>query len=349
MKDAPPTVRSVEIPQRNKQVILTRYPVGVPETDCFDVVDAPVPEAQDGQLLVETGDLSLDPYLRTAIMGTHLDEAQTPLGSLMPGRSVARVLTSTHEGPPVGSFVVAPTGWQQLAVVDPEEVTRVHQAEGVPPSAALGALGMPGLTAYAAIMRQLRPRVGETVVVSSATGGVGSVAGQLARLAGARTVAIVGSESKAEMATDVFGYDHAVIRTDGNWRENLEAFAPEGVDCYLHSGDSEILEGVLRRLSIGGRVTLCGLMDQYNDEGPSMMPAGAVIAARAVVHGIVVYDHVDLIDEQLSRIGNLLASGRMRMMEDRTVGLENAPEAFVRLMAGQNIGKAIVQVASISS
>lgn len=342
-----PTSGAAEnIPAQNKQVRLTKYPEGVPQADCFEVVEAEMPTPQDREILVQVCDLSLDPYLRTAITGTHLDSAPTPLGSVMPGRAVAKVLATTADGPPVGSFVLAPTGWQQFAAVDEKEATLVDLPAGVPPSAALGALGMPGLTAYAAMTRQLRPRVGETVAISSATGGVGSVAGQLARLAGARTVAIVGSEEKAKLATDVFGYDAAVVRTDPQWREALAKASPEGIDCYLHSGDSEVLEGVLRQLAIGARVTLCGLMDQYNDGGPSMMPAGAVIAARAIVYGIVVYDHTDLIDEQTRRIGHLLVSDQMKLVEDRVKGLEQAPQAFARLMSGRNTGKAVVEVAS---
>lgn len=322
-----------------------RYPSGVPDTGCFELTEGPVPEPGDGQLLVQVCDLSLDPYLRTAITGKHLGDAATPLGSVMPGRSVARVLTTIPGGPAVGSHVLAETGWQQFAAVDASTSRPVTPVDGVPLSAALGALGMPGLTGYVAITRQLRPRVGDTVVVSSATGAVGSVAGQLARLSGARTIAIVGGSAKAAVAREVFGYHATVDRTDPDWRAALAAAAPDGVDCYLHSGDSDVLAGVLRSLAIGARVTLCGLMDQYNDGGPSMMPAGAVIAARAIVHGIVVYDHLHLADEHRRRVGALLASGSMSILEDRVSGLATAPQAFVRLMSGANIGKVVVGVA----
>lgn len=330
----------------NSQVRLVQYPVGVPTVDCFEVVAAEVPTAGPGQILVEVCDLSLDPYLRTSIKGTHLGEVATPLGELMPGRSVARVLQTIEGGPEVGSFVLTPTGWQEIAAVHVDDAEPVASFQGVPPSAALGALGMPGLTAYAAITRQLKPRIGETVVISSATGGVGAVAGQLARLSGAHTIAIVGSQEKADLAREKLGYDEAVVRTQNDWADKLKATAPEGVDCYLHSGDSEVLGGVLRQLAIGARITLCGLMDQYNDAGPSMMAAGAIIAARAVVYGMVVYDHNDLADEQIRRIAPLIASGDIKLIEDRVEGLAKAPEAFVRLMSGLNTGKAIVEVAT---
>lgn len=339
------SIINVAVPAVQQQVRLVRYPAGVPQEECFELTEGPVPAAGDGRLLVEVCDLSLDPYVRTAITGKHLGDAATPLASVMPGRSIARVLRTTSGGPPVGSHVLAETGWQQFAAVQASTARPVTPVDGVPRSAALGALGMPGLTGYVAITRQLRPRVGDTVAVSSATGAVGSVAGQLARLSGARTIAIVGGAAKATVAREVFGYHAAVDRTDPHWRAALVQAAPDGVDCYLHSGDADVLAGVLRSLAIGARVTLCGLMDQYNDGGPSMMPAGAVIAARAVVQGIVVYDHLDLADEHRRRVGALLASGAMTILEDRVSGLAAAPEAFVRLMSGTNVGKAIVEVA----
>lgn len=333
-------------PARAQHVLLTRYPVGEPDLDCFEVVEADVPTPGADELLVRVGDLSLDPFLRTAITGNHIGSTGTKLGSVMPGKSVAQVVTSQSPEHPAGSWVFVETGWREWAVVSAASATQVEVPSGVSRSAVLGPLGMPGLTAYAAILRHLRPTVGDTVVISSATGGVGSVAGQLAKLSGARTIAIVGDDQKAALARDTFGYDEAVIRTSSSWREDLAAAAPDGVDAYLHMGDADVLDGVIRKLAVGARVSLCGLMDQYNDGPPTTMPVGPVIGARATLHGMVVYDHTDLIPEQLRRISALLVSGALRVHEDRFEGLAQAPEAFVRMMSGRNRGKVVVEVSA---
>jgi NADPH-dependent curcumin reductase CurA len=154
----------------------------------------------------------------------------------------------------------------------------------------------------------------------------------------------VGDEAKAALATDVFGYPTAVLRTDSGWREQLASAAPDGVDAYLHMGDDDVLDGVVNRLALGARVSLCGLMNQYNDGPPATVALGPLIRARATVHGMVVYDHSDLSSEHRRRVGALLASGKLRMHEDRYRGLASAPEAFVRLMCGRNHGKVIVEV-----
>lgn len=326
------------------QVVLARYPEGLPDAACFQLERAPRPTPGPGQLLVRVRELSLDPYLRTAITGRHLGEAGPALGSVMPGRAVGEVVESDDPAHPVGSFVVAETGWREWAAVPAAAATPMTVPDGVPRSAALGALGMPGLTAYAALVRHLRPVVGDTVVISSATGGVGSVAGQLARLAGARTVALVGDAAKSELATEVFGYSAAVVRTEPDWRDRLAAETPAGIDGYLHMGDREVLDGVVRGLATGARVSLCGLMDQYNDGPATTVAVGPLMAARATVSGMVVYDHTDLSEQHRRRVGALLADGTMRIREDRYPGLARAPEAFARLMSGRNRGKVVVEV-----
>ncbi len=337
----------------SRQVILTRVPTGLPSVDDFAVVDADAPAPGPGQVRVRVLELSLDPYLRTAITGRHLGDAAVPPGSLVPGRSVAVIEEFGPPGPQapsdpglrVGDLVLTETGWREQAVLDASGLTPVRVPEGVRPSHALGALGMPGLTAFAAITRQIRPQAGETVVVSSATGGVGAIAGQLARLAGARTVAVVGNDEKARIATGELGYDAAVLRGAG-FATRLAQAVPERVDAYLHMGDAETLAGVVGHLAVGARISLIGLMDQYNDGPATSMLVGPIIGARATVHGMVVYDHNDLIDEQIERLGALLRAGELTVIEDRYHGLERAPEAFTRLMTGQNQGKVIVEVSS---
>jgi NADPH-dependent curcumin reductase CurA len=332
-------------PELTPAVVLRRHLRGRPAADDFDLTEVPVPARAPGEVLVEVADLSLDPYLRSTLAGRHLDDPVVPLGGVVPGRSVGIVRASDTADAPVGSWVVAETGWRAYAVVPATSVKPVTVPDGVPRSAALGTLGMPGLTAYAAMERHLKPEGGQTVVISSAIGGVGSVAGQLARAAGARTVAIVGSKTKADDAL-ALGYAAAVVRTDPVWEDALSRACPDRVHGYLHMGDMPTLHGVLGHLAIGARVSLCGLMDQYNDGPRTMLPAGTIMSARAIVHGMVVFDHLDLEGPFRKRVTELLRDGRLTLHEERHHGLDRAPEAFARLMSGENRGKVIVEVSA---
>lgn len=327
------------------EVRLVAEPRGLPAADWFALRETPIPVPGAGEVLVRVHALSLDPYLRTAIVGRHIGHDSTSVGSVMPGRSVAQVVEGGSAGLPNGSWVLAETGWREYAVLPATQVHPVDPPPGVSLSAMLSVLGMPGLTAYAAIVRHLLPRPGDTVVVSAATGGVGSVAGQLAAAQGARTVAVVGDDWKAEVATSRLGYDAAVVRGRDDFPDALAAATPDRIDAYLHLGSEDVLEAVIGRLAVGARVSLCGLMEQYNDGPVARMPVGPLIGARATVHGMVVYDHEDLIPEQLERLGEQLRSGELVLVEDRSVGLDSAPEAFVRLMSGRNRGKSLVEVA----
>ena len=328
-----------------RAVALARIPEGVPTPEDFRTVQLPRTELADGQLRVAVLDLSLDPYLRSTLGGRHLGDRMTQVGDVIGGRSVAQVVESRSGTHTAGDLVLVETGWRSEAVVDASAASTVAVPDGVPTSAALGVLGMPGLTAYAAHVRHTDPQPGETVVVSSATGGVGALAGQLARLAGARTVAIVGSDQKGRLAVDELGYDTYVLRGE-NLADDLREACPEKVDVYLHMGDQETLDVVMEQLAIGARVSLIGIMDQSNGAPPTRVRAGAVMAARAALHGMVVYDHTDLAAEHVERVGALLSDGTVSAFEDRTVGLERAGEAFSRMMAGLNVGKAVVEVSA---
>ncbi|MBB3043653.1 zinc-binding dehydrogenase [Nocardioides soli] len=324
-------------------VVLARVPAGAPTPEDLALVELPRHRLGAGQVRVRVTTLSLDPYQRSTLGGRHLGDAPVGLGDVLPGRSVGEVVESRDPGVAVGRRVLAETGWRAEAVVDGAAVTPVQVPPGVPASAALGALGMPGLMAYAAHVRHLRPTAGATVVIGAATGGVGSVAGQLARLAGARTVGIVGSDEKAALATGPLGYDVAV-RRGPSLADELARACPDRIDGYLHLGDQDTLDVVLEQLAVGARVSLAGLMDQYNGGAPTRLRAGAVMAARAEVHGMVVYDHGDLAAEHAQRVGDLLASGALVAPEDRYAGLDRAALAFARLMGGHTVGKVVVDV-----
>ncbi|GII86134.1 NADP-dependent oxidoreductase [Sphaerisporangium siamense] len=325
-------------PATHTRIVLARRPRGVPEEDDFRAEKTAIPAPGPGEVLVRTVHLSLDPYVRGTLTGRDLGHAPVAPGDLVPGRAVAQVVDT-------GAWVLAETGWQEYAAVPASSLRPVEVPPGVPRTAALGALGMPGLTAYAAVTRLLRPEPGDTVVVSAAAGAVGGTAGQLAALAGARTVAIAGGPDKCRVAVERLGYAAAVDRHAPDWTEALADACPDGVDGYLHMAGGAVLEGVLDRLAPGGRVVLCGLPDHANETGHTVLPAGAVMRARATVHGLVVYDHQDLAPRFAERVGRLVAEGRLRLLEDAHEGLTSAPAAFRRLMTGANVGKSIVHVA----
>ncbi|CAM3260231.1 NADP-dependent oxidoreductase [Nocardioides dubius] len=329
-----------------RAVHLARPVRGHPEPDDFTLVEEPLPRLADGKALVRVDALSLDPYLRSLLDNGHLDDPPIRPGEPMAGRALGTVLAS--DSLPAGTRVLGETGWREHAVLPVAALTPVEVPTGAPPSAMLGILGMPGLTAFAAHARQLLPRAGETVVVSSATGGVGSLAGQLARRAGARTVAIVGSTGKVALARSL-GYDEVVVRTAPDWISDLHAACPDRVDAYLHMGDQATLDGVAEHLAIGARVSLCGLIDQSNGAPPTRLRAGALMAARATAVGMVVYDHLDLAEAHRREVGDLLARGEIRLVEDVWDGLENAGAAFAALLAGRNHGKVIVEIAATPS
>ncbi|MCD4524361.1 NADP-dependent oxidoreductase [Nocardioides sp. cx-173] len=330
-------------PQSVSAIALARVPDGVPAPADFALVQLPRSPLTEGQVRLAVRCLSLDPYQRSTLGGRHFGDAPVGPGDVPPGRSVGEVVESRCADVEVGRLVLAETGWRSEAVVPGADVSVVAVPPGVAVSAALGALGMPGLTAYAAHVRQLCPRAGETVVLGAATGGVGAVAGRLALRAGARVVGIVGSDDKAALATGRLGLTAAVRRGPG-LDEALAQACPDGVDAYLHLGDQATLDVVMERLALGARVSLCGLMDQYNGGAPTRLRAGAVMTARAQVRGMVVYDHADLAAEHAEHVGALLTSGDLVALEDRYVGLAEAPVAFSRLMSGRNVGKVVVDL-----
>lgn len=333
-----------------RSVIVRSTPEGAPLASDFQIAETSLPELGEGAVLIDVAALSLDPYLRSLLSPAgHLDDPAVGPGQVMPGRSIGTVIESRAASLPVGTQVLAETGWRERAVVDAAAATVVDLPAGIAPSAALGILGMPGLTAYAAVTRHLDPQAGQTVVISSATGGVGALAGQLVTRSGARAVAVVGTRAKATIATEQLGYAAAVVRGEPGWIDALKAACPDRIDGYLHMGDQETLDGIVEWLAVGARVSLIGLMDQTNGAAPTRIRAGALMAARATTYGMVVYDHTDLAAEHRERVGRLLLGGAVSAHEEHFLGLENAGEAFAALMSGRTSGKVVVDLTSAGS
>lgn len=330
----------------NRRFLLARVPRGLPEPDDFVLDSAEVPSPSDGQFLGRTLWLSLDPYLRNVMKGHPLYGVALRSGDPVHGDTVAQVVESRHPGYAPGEFVVTRNGWQEYAVSDGQGVRRLDPSIA-PPSAALGVLGMPGLTGYAGLVYLGEPRPGETVLVSAATGPVGSTVGQVARLTGARAVGIAGSESKCRYAVEELGFEACVNRKDDDLAAAIRRACPDGADVYFDNAGGAVLAAALANLALNARVVLCGMIESYSmDAPPAQGPyLGPVVAARATVRGLVVYDHLARMPELQRVVGRWIREGRFRYREDITEGLEHAPEAFCRLMRGANFGKSLVRVA----
>ena len=327
----------------NTQVLLRRQSQGIPDPDDFEIVTTEAPVANDGELLTETIYLSLDPYLRGKISGRHMSGSVSP-GDLMAGEAISRVLESNHPDFQAGDIIAAHSGWQSLNAVAADSARKIDPEVG-PLSTFLGILGMPGLTAYAGLLRLGEPQAGDTVLVSAASGAVGSLVGQIAKIKGCRVVGVAGAAEKCAWVTDVAGFDDVVSYKTGDLREGLDRICPDGIDVYFDNVGGDMLQAAMERLALNARVVLCGLMAQYNT---TEMPPGPnpafTIKARATVRGMVVYDHEDLRQKMVDDVSQWLRDGKIHYLEDRTNGLENAPHAFSQLMQGNNVGKAIVVV-----
>ncbi|WEN14154.1 NADP-dependent oxidoreductase [Rhodanobacter sp. AS-Z3] len=334
-------------PDTQQAVQLLRYPVGAPQLDDFGMVVRPVPQPAAGHVLLQTQLLSMDPYLRPLLAGRYV-VPRPALATIVPGMGLARVVQSDHAAFSVGSWVVGETGWCEYAVANPADLRPVDPALA-PPSTALGVLGIPGLTAWSGLNSIARPKRGETLLVSTATGAVGSVVGQLARLAGCRTVGIVGLEDKRQIALDDFGFDACVSYLSPNFVDELRTACPHGIDVYFDNVGGAVLEAAVSLLRRHARVVLCGLSSQYNqDQRPPGPNLGPVIGARARLEGLVVYDHLHRFAEFQAEVAPLIPSGAVRYREEVSQGLESAPQVFVDLMQGKNRGKAMVRVGEFS-
>ena len=328
---------------KSTQIQLASVPQGVPEPHHFKAVEVIMPEPIADQVLCQTLYLSLDPYMRSQIAGRYITEPIKP-NDLMRGETISQVIKSEHPDFKVGDVVRCHGNWQQYSIHEATELTK--QPDSINPSSyGLSVLGMPGLTAYAGLHWLAEVKEGDVVVVPAATGAVGSVVGQLAKLHGCKVVGLVGSNDKCRYTLEKLGYDACINRKTENVSEKLDEYCSEGVDVYFDLVGGETLNLVCTKLAIGARVILCGLMADYNSQTPTPGPfPGPLIGARATVKGLVVYDFEDRREEFIQACLPHINDGRMSMQEDMSFGIESAPEAFCRLMRGENQGKTIVKV-----
>lgn len=328
----------------NKQVILKSRPVGEPKESDFALVETPTPEPGEGEILSRTIYLSLDPYMRGRISEGKSYAASVELDSVIVGGTVSQVIKSNHPQFQVGDFVLSNNGWQTYAVSKSETLRKLDPTQA-PLSYSLGVLGMPGLTAYAALLDIGQPKEGETVVVSAASGAVGAVAGQIAKIKGARVVGIVGSDDKRDYIVKELGFDVGINRKTQELDSALKEAAYNGIDVYYDNTAGVILETVLQQINLGARIPLVGLISEYNatstPSGPNLMP---LLIKRALIKGFLVSDYQHRFNDFLRDVSGWLHSGELKYKEDVVVGLENAPSAFIGLLRGDNFGKLIVKV-----
>ena len=329
----------------NTMVRLAKRPTGLPTDDVWDVATAPAPEPGDGEFLLRTEYVSLDPAMRGWMNEGRSYIPPVGIGEVMRAGVVGQVVASRHERFPEGAHVVATTGVQEYAVSDGKGV-QVVDPERAPLPTYLGTLGMTGLTAYFGLLDVGRPQAGETVVVSGAAGATGSVAGQIAKLKGCRVVGIAGGEAKCRTVVEELGFD-ACIDYRGDLRGGLKRETPDRVDVYFDNVGGDVLDTVLPRLAMHGRVVLCGAISQYNADGGMTGPANymSLLVNRARMEGFVVFDYADRYAEALREMAGWLADGSLVSQETVVQGGVRAfPSALLKLFAGENTGKLVLAV-----
>jgi NADPH-dependent curcumin reductase len=328
------------------RIVLASRPKGPVATSNFRLEYIPMPVPQEGQVLLRTRYLSLDPYMRARMNAQRSYARATEIGDVMPGESVAEVLESRHVEYAPGDLVLARTGWQDHVVVTGDGLTRVP-AGRIGASAYLGVLGMPGFTAYVGMRVIGQARPGETVVVAAATGPVGSLVGQLAKRGGSRSVAIAGGPEKCRFAVESLRFDAAVDHKAPDFSERLAAACPDGVDVYFENIGGAIWQTVRPLFNAFARVPLCGLIGHYDDNasldpiGPSMRD---ILSKKMTVRGFINYDFMDLHPDFLREVGAGVLSGDLVHREDIVEGLEQAPSAFLGMLAGKNFGKLLIRI-----
>ena len=332
----------------NREWLLAERPTGEPDMDCFELREIDVPTPTPGELLVRVRVLSVDPYMRGRMRDAESYAEPWDVGDALKGGVVGEVVKSESDAYGIGDLVTGEGAWADYATLDADDVAPVNPTVA-DPEAYLGVLGMPGRTAYFGLLEVGEPKPGDTVVVSGAAGAVGSVVGQIAKRTGCRVVGFAGSDEKTGWLTENLGFDAAInYKATDDYRAALDEAAPDGVDVYFDNVGGPITDAVFTRLNLDARVAVCGQIAHYNDEsvptGPRKLPQ--VIPVRAKIEGLLVGDFATRFGEASERLGKWVASGALEHRETVVNGLENAPDAFLGLFSGDNIGKQVVRVSA---
>ena len=327
----------------NRRVLLASRPSGWVTEQNFRIEAAPLPKPQEGEVLVKNLWLSLDPYMRGRMSDAKSYVKGVDIGEVMVGQTVGEVLESRNEKIKPGDHVLTPLGWQLYGTT--KEATKVD-SKRAPLSYYLGLLGMPGMTAYFGLKEIGQPKPGETVVVSAASGAVGSVVGQLAKLRGCNAVGIAGGQEKCDYVKRSLGFDACVDYKAGNLHRDLKAACPKGIDVFFDNVGAEILDTTLRLTNVFARVVVCGMIAEYNATVPyAMKNLRSVLVNRIRMQGMIVFDWKDRYGEALEALAGYFAEGKLEYRESVVEGLENAPKGLISLLKGGNFGKQLVKLA----
>jgi NADPH-dependent curcumin reductase CurA len=333
----------------NRRIVLASRPEGAPQPGNFRIEQSPAPEPRDGQVLLRTLWLSLDPYMRGRMSAARSYAKPVEIGERMEGGTVNEVVESRHPEFKPGDLVLGYAGWQDYAVSDGTGLRKLDERRA-PVSTALGVLGMPGMTAYTGLLTIGQPKGGETVVVAAATGPVGSLVGQIAKIKGCRAVGIAGGKDKCRYLVDELGFDAAVDHRSKNFPDELRQACPKGIDVYFENVGGAVWDAVFPLLNDFARIPVCGLIAQYNmtelPGGPDRTPQlfRQVLTKRLTIRGFIVRDFADQAEAFERDVSAWLRQGKIKYKEDVVEGLENAPQAFLGLLQGKNFGKLLVRV-----
>ncbi|ETS29397.1 NADP-dependent oxidoreductase [Photorhabdus temperata] len=336
--------------QINRRIVLVSRPHGFPKPTDFRLEQQPIPEIKEGELLLRTVFLSLDPYMRGRMSDALSYAPPVELNNVMVGSTVSRVVSSNHRRYQPGDWVLAYSGWQDYAVSDGSGLINLGQSP-VYPSYRLGVLGMPGFTAYMGLLDIGQPKAGETLVVAAATGPVGATVGQIGKLKGCYVVGVAGSTEKCRYAVDVLGFDACLDHHDPDFADQLSKACPQGIDIYFENVGGKVFDAVLPLLNTSARVPVCGMVSCYNStslpEGPDRLSLlmDKLLRKRIRMQGFIIFDdYASRFGEFWRDMSTWFAEGRIKYREEVVSGLENAPEAFIGLLQGRNFGKLVVRV-----
>lgn len=333
------------IPKINRRVVLVNRPAGEPSESDFRLEEVPMPDVQHGEVLVRIIYASIDPYMRGRMRAGASYAAPIELGAVMGGGVVGEVVASKHRFFKVGDIVEDRLGWQEYGIGGGATMRKIDPALA-PISTANGVLGMPGMTAWFGLFDIGQPKPGETVVVSAASGAVGQVVGQLAKMAGARAVGIAGGNKKCAFVRDDMGFDACVDYKDKDYPAALKAACPKGIDVYFENVGGPVSDAVMLQLNTWARVALCGAISQYNadkmETGPRL--PGLFVGKRVTQRGFIVSDYMHRYEPARAAMGEMVVNGKLKYREDIVAGLEKAPRAFIGLLRGENFGKLQIKI-----
>ncbi|MCD7036504.1 NADP-dependent oxidoreductase [Metabacillus sp. GX 13764] len=334
-------------PTSQKQIQLAERPKGMPDSSTFKFIETDVPKPDQGQVIVRTLYLSVDPYMRGRMQDTKSYVEPFPLNEVIQGGVVGEVVQSNSDSFERGDVVVGMLGWQEYSAASEKDIRKIDPTIA-PVTTALGILGMPGLTAYFGLLHIGQPKEGETVVVSGAAGAVGSIVGQIAKIKGARVVGIAGSDEKISYLKNELGFDETINYKTENVAEALEKACPNGVDVYFDNVGGEISDAVYSILNKFARVPICGAISSYNKEDEDLGPRvqTKLIKSSALMKGFVVSDYASHFGEGAKQLGQWVQEGKLKYEETIVEGFDSIPDAFLGLFKGENKGKQLVKVAS---